>query len=150
MSDKVIKIVDGQPEGYPLYLINIIHVYPEFDDGVTREELQARGYDYVNEESMPTSPYIKNVVQNSCQLIDGMWTIKWSYEDMTDEERKNTSQQKLHNIKYELDQLENEIQFNIDNGVEVEKWTQYKQEIAEFRMLPVDDPFEVTIPSRPQ
>lgn len=147
MSDKVIKIVNGQPEGYPFYLINIIHAYPEFEDGVTREELQARGFDFVIEESAPTSIYVKNVVQNPCQLIDGNWTITWSFDEMTRDEKIDLCKKRSVNDRVILDNLEIEIQRNLDLGIDTEKWEAYKQRIIYFRRLPVEDPHDVVKPT---
>lgn len=146
MSDKVIKIVNGQPEGYPIYLVNIIHTYPELEDGVTRDELLARGYDYVIEDPVPQSPFYKNIVQQPCQLIDGAWRVVWTFDGMTEEEKARVLTNKNIEVKNQFDQLLAEIQSNIDSNIDVEKWSKYKQDVQLLMHSDIENIFDMQVP----
>ena len=156
VTNRVIKVENGQPVGYPLDLNNFLHSFPEVVEP-TAEQLSGVGYAFVENDSPPSSPYYKSVTLAGYTLQpDGVWTYDWSIEEMTDEEKQSADQLQKEKLLRIIGSIRNKSWEHIGNESDpknaewLDYWSNVYQIQEDIYSGTITDFFNVELPAEPQ
>jgi hypothetical protein len=117
---------------------------------ITDEILLTFGMYNVNPTPKPND-YTKNIIEDTPQLIDGLYYQKWILEDITENEIQNKIEYKWSEIR----NLRNELLIECDwtvlpdspIGEKVNEWIVYRQELR--NVTNQANPFFISWPTQP-
>ena len=146
-------ITDGELSKYPASVADLKKANPNtsFPRNPKSFDHEAWGLYEVVEAAVPAiNPELSRVVTNPPIDIDGVWTVTYTVEDLTDEERAAISEGKAAYIRQERDQKLQESDWTQvpDAPVDQVAWADYR---AQLRLITEQPRFpdKVTWPVEP-
>jgi hypothetical protein len=137
-----IKVVDGQPDGHPVFEDNLLQIY----NSIENIPIEYEPFERVHQNIFPEG--YENV-EHSYQKIEGIWKDVWIAVPMSQEEMNRVKQIKIESALEAIERAKNKTQIRIGESINPEHTIllqNYLQELNDWQLV---DPVYPNFPIPP-